>query len=313
MPGILRQNIYRGPGRLTLGTQVIDTKDGVALTQESSTADITSDLGGILGAIRTEYALSLAATPYGRVTQTLLDVLYPAWMRTPVLGSSVFGASDTPCAIQSRAGQKITLFCAAVTTPPPLVLSTVQTAFGQMQVTAILANGKLPGEADALVKVEAVPWPGDVQQERPQTGCRYTATLWEGPSSGQDPIVFTDTMGGFTCEFNATMEPVPSDSGGTIDYTFGGVRPAVRFQPLDKSEADIIGLLGLNRPRGSYTGTGMDMVIAGATGLTLTLRNVDIVQGPLNWGVTALRAGEILVQASPDPATGQVFDVEFSG
>ena len=305
MPGIKRQNIYRGPGRLTLGATVIDTKDGIALTQDGATADVTSDLGGILGAIRTEFALNVAATPYGRITQDLLDELYPAWMRTPVIGSSVYGADDVPCVIQSRAGQKLTLFCAAVTTPPPLILSTVQTAFGAMQITAILANGKLPGETDALIKVESSPWQGAVEQERPQTGGRFTATL------GTD-ITFGDTLNGFNVEFAATMEPVQSDNGGTIDYTFGGIRPAVRFQPLDKSEADIIGLLGLDNARGSYTGTGKDLVIAGTNGLTLTLRNVDIVQGPLNWGVTALRAGELLVQASPDPVTGQVFDITFT-
>jgi len=305
MPGILRQNIYRGPGRLTLGGTVIDTKDGIALTQEGATADITSDLGGILGTIRTEFALNVAATPYGRVTQALLDALYPAWMRTPVIGSSVFGAADTPCVIQSRAGMKLTLHCAAVTTPPPLVLSTVKTAFGPMRATAILANGKLPGEAGALLDVAASPWGGDTGQERPQTGGRYTAELG-------DAITFGDTLGGFSVEFAATMEPVKSDNGGTIDYTFGGVRPAARFQPLDKSEADVIALLGLNNPRGSYTGTGLDLVIAGTAGLTLTLRNVDVAQGPLNWGVTALRAGELLVQASPDPVTGQVFDIGFT-
>jgi len=305
MPGILRQNIYRGPGRLTLGSTVIDTKDGIALTQDGATDDITSDLSGFLGNIRTEFALNVAATPYGRITKTLLDELYPAWMRTPVIGSSVYGASDTPCVIQSRAGMKLTLFCAAVTAPPPLVLSTVQTAFGQMQIAAILANGKLPGEADALVKVEAAAWSGDVQQERPQTGGQYTATLGNA-------ITFGDTLNGFNVEFAPTMEPVQSDNGGTIDYTFGGIRPAARFQPLDKSEADIIGLLGLNKPRGSFTGSGLDLVIAGTTGLTLTLRNVDVVQGPLNWGVTALRAGDLLVQASPDPVTGQVFDIAYT-
>ena len=70
------------------------------------------------------------------------------------------------------AGKKVTLFAAAVTTPPPLILSAVATAFGAAEITALLANGKLPGETDALIQVEDSAWTGTTAQARPQTGSK---------------------------------------------------------------------------------------------------------------------------------------------
>ena len=304
MPGITRQSIYRGPGRLTLGSTVIDSKDGFSLSQEASSADIGSDLNGYLGTIRTDQLMKVGITPYGRITSALLAALYPAWMRTPAIGSSVFGSTDTPCVIQSAAGKKVTLFAAAVTTPPPLILSAVATAFGAAEITALLANGKLPGETDALIKVEDSAWTGTTAQARPQTGSRYTAAF--------GLVAFAETVGGFTTSFNFTSQPVSSDNAGTLDMTFSGIRPECKFTPLDKSESDIIALLGLNSARGSYMGSGSNLVITGTNGLVLTLCNCDVLQGPINWGVTAIRAGELMFRASPDPTTGKVFDIAFT-
>ena len=302
--GITRQSIYRGPGRLKLGSLAIDDKDGISLASNAEMADIGSSLNGFLGAIRTGTTLTAGLTPYGHITQALLDALYPAWMRTPVIGSSIFGATDTACTIHSRAGKLITLFCAAITKPASLTLSAVATAFGALEITALLANGKLPGEDGSLIKVEDSAWTGGTAQPRPQTGSRYSARFGD--------LDISETAAGFTAEFPVTTEPVPSDNAGTLDLTFGGVKPTVRCQPLALSETDILALLNLNAPRGSYAGSGKDLTVTGTGGLTLTLRNCDVLQGPLNWGATKLRAGELLFQASPDPETGNVFDIAFT-
>lgn len=303
MPGITRQSIIRGPGRLTLGATVIDTKDGISLSQESATQDLTSDLAGFLGTIQSDTKLTVSATPYGELSAALLAALYPAALRTPAVGSSLFGSTDTPCTVHSTAGTLVTLFAAAVTTPPPLALSAVATAFGPLEITAVPANGKLPGETDALIKATAKAWTA-VQQTRPPTGARYSAAF------GAD--TFNETASGFRCEFAVSAEPVLSDNAGTLDMTLSAVRPSCTFQALDQTEDAVISLLGLNRSRGSSTASGKDLVITGTNGLTVTLFNCSVARGPLNWGAGALRAGELLFQASPDPDTGKVFDITYS-
>jgi len=304
MPGITRQSIFRGPGRLTLGSTVIDNKDGISLSQEAVTADLGSDLNAFLGTIQTDQKITAGLTPYGALSEALLAALYPAAFRTPAIGSSLFGAADVPCTIHSTAGVLVTLFSAAVTTPPPLTLSAVATAFGAMEITALLANGKLPGETDALLKAATAAFSASTAQARPPTGVRYSAAFGSA--------TFAETAAGFKAEFPVSTDPVTSDNAGTLDLTLTGVRPACRFQPLDLSEAAVIALLGLNRARGSSTASGEDLVITGTNGLILTLFNCAVLQGPLNWGVSALRAGELLFQASPDPDTGMIFDIEYA-
>jgi hypothetical protein len=304
MSGITRQSIYRGPGRLTLGSTVIDNKDGISLSQEAVTADVGSDLNAFLGSLQTDQKLTVGTTPYGALSEALLAALYPAAYRTPAPGSSLFGAADVPCTIHSTAGVLVTLFSAALTTLPPLVLSAVATAFGPMEITALPANGKLPGETDALLKAAASAFSGSTAQARPPTGAKYSAAFGS--------LTFAETVAGFRSEFPVSTEPVPSDNAGTLDLTLAGVRPACRFQPLDQTEAALIALLGLNRARGSSTASGEDLVITGTNGLVLTLFNCAVLQGPLNWGVAALRDGELLFQASPDPDTGMIFDIAYT-
>ncbi len=303
MPGITRQNIFRGPGRLALGSTAIDTKDGITLAQEAVTADLASDLAAFLGTIQSDQKLTVSATPYGALSEALLAALYPAAYRTPAVGASVFGSADVPCTIHSKAGVLVTLFAAALTAPPPLTLSAAATLFGALEITAVPANGKLPGETDALLKAAALAW-SDGVQAAPPTGARYSAAF--GAST------FADTVSGFRAEFPVSLEPVLSDNAGTLDMTLTGCRPSCRFQPLGLSEAAAIALLGLNRGRGSPTSAGENLVVTGTNGLVLTLFNCSVLQGPLAWGSSALRAGELLFQAAPDPATGKVFDLTYS-
>ena len=53
-------------------------------------------------------------------------------------------------------------------------------------------------------------------------------------------------------------------------------------------------------------------MIAATDGLTVTLKKASLVTGPLNWGTTALRAGQVGFEANIDPATGALFDVEYT-
>ena len=56
-------------------------------------------------------------------------------------------------------------------------------------------------------------------------------------------------------------------------------------------------------------------MITGAGGLAVTLHNASLVRGPLNWGNTALRAGELQFTAHRKFTNGQpgpVFTVEMA-
>ena len=102
-----------------------------------------------------------------------------------------------------------------------------------------------------------------------------------------------------------------TDSQGTIDYTLGGVTVRARCVPLGLSESQILAALPVAKGRGASVATANDLVIEAAGGLKVTLKNAALVTGPIQWGTTQLRAGEIGFVAHV-AADGQLFKVEMA-
>ena len=148
-----RQSIVRGPGTVTFGGVKLFDAGGITAEVESSTQESPSSIAGKLDTIKTDQIGKIALTPVGEISGALLALLYP--YQTPNPGASVMGEADRPLVIASRAGTKVTFHNAALSKIPDLVLSPVKTAFGQAEFTALLANGKLPTDADSFFRVEA--------------------------------------------------------------------------------------------------------------------------------------------------------------
>lgn len=298
-----RQTIIRGPGTVTFGGVKIFDASGITAEVDSATEGIPSSIAGTLDTIKTDQTGKISLTPVGNISEALLALLYPQWLQTPEIGRSVFGQTDAPLAVSSRAGQKVTFHAAAVTKFPDLVLSPVKTAFGQMEFTALLANGKLPTDANALYAVAAATYADGEPPRTGLTGCHYAATYGN--------LSIPDTVDGWTVSIDATLEAVQTDSQGTIDYTFGGATVRASCTPLGLSEAQILGALPALKGRGASAATANDLTIAAEGGLTVTLKCAALVTGPLNWGTAQLRAGQLGFTANIDPSSGALFAVEY--
>jgi hypothetical protein len=212
--------------------------------------------------------------------------------------------------VHSRAGTKVVFTAAALTQCPELRLSPVATAFGQAQFTALLPNGKLP--TDRTTKFYTVTSATYADGEAPRealSGFHYTGELGDGV------LTIPDTLDGWTVTPELQLEPVSTDSQGTIDYTLGGVRARATCTPLGLSEAQILGALPALQGRGKSTASANDLVIAAADGLTVTLKNATMLRGPLQWGNTTLRAGEVAFtahRAFSQGTPGAVFSVAMT-
>ena len=77
-------------------------------------------------------------------------------------------------------------------------------------------------------------------------------------------------------------------------------------------EAQLRAALPALKGRGASLAGDDDLVISSDNGLTVTLKCASLVTGPINWGATALRAGEIGFTANIDPTDGSLFDVEYT-
>lgn len=299
-----RQSIIRGPGTVSFGGVKLFDADGIEASVESSTQEVPSSISGRLDTIKTDQIGRVSLTPVGNLSADILAVLFPSWMRTPEIGRSVFGSADAPLAISSKAGTKVTFAAAALTKCPELRLSPVKTAFGPCEFTALLPNGKLPDDQSS--KLYAVAQAAYADGDAPRdglTGFHYTGTF------GQ--LSIPDTRDGWTVAVALRLEPVATDSQGTIDYTLQGVDVTAKCTPLGLTEAQILAALPALRGRGASLAGTDDLVIASSGGLKATLRCATVVTGPLQWGATRLRAGEIGFTAHAD-GDGKLFDVSMA-
>ncbi len=299
-----RQSIIRGPGTVTFGGVKFYDASGITAEIDSATQQVPSSIAGDLDTIKTDQTGKIALTPVGNLSEALIAVLFPEWLRSPEIGRSVFGSTDSPLVISSKAGQKVTFHCAAITKVPDLQLSPVKTAFGQAEFTALLANGKLPTDANSLYAVAAATYADGEPPRDGLTGFHYTGTFGD--------LSIPDTVDGWTVNIEVDLQPVTTDSQGTIDYTLGGVRARATCTPLGLSEAQILGALPALQGRGASISGANDLVISATGGLAVTLKCASIVTGPLNWGTTTLRAGQIGFEANIDPEDGSLFDVEYT-
>lgn len=299
-----RQSIIRGPGAVTFGGVTFHDASGIVAEIDSATQDVPSSIAGKLDTIKTDQTGRVTLTPVGTLSEALLAALFPAYVRTPVIGLSLFGTTDAPLAVLSRAGTKVTFNAAALTKCPDMILSPVKTAFGQAEFTALLANGKLPTENGSFYAVAAQTYNLGEPSRQGLSGNHYSAAF--------GALSIPDTLDGWTVGVELQTEPVTTDSQGTIDYTLTGVNVTARCTPLGLSEAQLLAALPALKGRGASLAGDDDLVISSDNGLTVTLKCASLVTGPLNWGATALRAGEIGFTANIDPTDGSLFDVEYT-
>ena len=278
-----RTSIIRGPGSLKYDGVTIYDADGITAEVNTETQDVPSSISGQLDTIKADQTATVSFTPCGQISAGLLAILFPH--QTPAIGSSLCGSADKALLIHSLAGQKVEFVNAVLTGAPELRLSPVATAFGQAQFTGLLGLGKAPGDSEAFYKVTAATYNLDYPDPTGLTGVHYVGTFGS--------LSIPDTADGWTVNVELETEPVKTDSQGTIDFTLSGVTVRAKCTPLGLTESQILAKLPVSLGRGASLRGSDDLVIAGTGGLTVTLKNASIVTGPLQWGNTTLRAGEL--------------------
>jgi hypothetical protein len=230
--------------------------------------------------------------PCGQLTAAILGALFPHG--TPNIGASLFGATDTACIVHSLAGQKVTFHAAALTRMPSLKLSTTETAFaGEAEITALLKNNVARTTDNSFWSVATEAWAGafDVADVK---GGAYQGTWGTGPG------VTFQTSEGWTVDFDLQTEAQYCDGVGTYDIMLTGVTVRAKCRPIGLSESTLLGYLnvqGANAALGATMRSSKDLVITAAGGLAVTLKEAALMEGPMEWGNTNLRAGEIGFEA----------------
>jgi hypothetical protein len=306
-----RESILRGPGSITYDSQTVFDRDGIDAAIEPTTFDVMTSLHGVVDTRLADAVGSVSLTPSGRATAGLLAMLFP--YGNPTIGASMGGATDKPLAVHSLSGRKLTMHAAYLTQLPQLRLSARQTLFGgAAQFTAVLKNGVARTDANSMYTIADDPWDGDYAPADVKT-LPHTAA-W-GAGAPWDAI---KTAEGWTIDFEIGTEPVLDDAEGTIDHILTSVTARARCRPIGLTEANVLDALkvqGADNAIGTSRITGNNLVIQAAGGITVTLHNAGLVEGPVRWGNTDLRIGEIGFVAHrsfTEGAPGPVYSVAMT-
>ena len=304
MPATNRTTILRGPGTVKFGGATVFDANGITCEIESATQGLPSSISGEIGTIKTDQTGKISFTPCGQISAAILAALFP--YASAAIGSSACGAADTPCVVHGMSGTRVTLVNCCVQKMPEIYLSPVKTAFGSVELAAALGLAKGPTDDAALYTVEQAAYDAGAPDPTGITGVAYAGTF--------GALSIPDTADGWTITPEVTLQPVSTDTLGTIDWTVASVGCTAKCTPLGLTEEQILAALPATRARGSLIG-GDDLVVTGAGGLKVTLHGASLVTGPLQWGNTQLRAGEIGFTAHRSfsgGVPGPVFEVELA-
>jgi len=302
-----RSTLQLGPGTIVIGDIAVADpapvklydSTGIELTPDRATKDLPSSLVGKAGIIFTDRIFRIAATPVGEVSQALVNILYPWRNLTGKIGGMIHDPDkDVPLYIHSTSGKLTTFGNSILTRPPELVLSTVETSFGQAEFSCLTPGDKT--SKDPMLGIVAKPYDLGVHGT-PLSGAVYTAKF--------GGLVIDSTVNGFRVNVEPEITPLEVDESGVLTWILRGLRVTARCTPTQLDEKAILDALGINRGRG-MSAAGTDPLVITGTGLikTVTLERAALTQGPLKWGSGELRAGELLFEANAK-TDGSLFNI----
>jgi len=289
-----RTAIIDGPGSAQWGSLKIFAQDGMEATPEVEAWRPSIATHGEGGPRLKDGRVVITLTPSGNLTAGMIAALYPTALRTPVINTSMHGASDTALYLHSIAGKKVTFHNAALAGLPELVLSPAATFLGQVTWNALLRNGYERATANSLYTVADAAW-SEAFPESEIIAVPYSAT-W-GTGVGDLSIL---TENGWRVAFDVNLVPRYVDGYGTIDYKLAGITARASCNPVNLAEADLLDNLNLQGTApGASMRAGKTLTITGSTGgLRVILYDAVLRRGPCQWGKTRLRAGELGFEAS---------------
>ena len=247
--------------------------------------------------------IKLTFTPVGEWEE--LDVLWP--YATTKLGSIVNDNSDL--IIYTAAGKRLTFHNAVVAKMPNIILSSVKTLIGQVEIDCYLKNNTDPEDADARWNIADdlladTTFNPDNVLTQPYSASWGTAPPWDD----------FETKEGFTVDFAETFELVHTDSLGNVATRLSGLGVTVKAQPLGISEEQMLEKLllqGTGAVRGRSL-SGDDLIIQG-TSVYVRINKASLRNSVQHFAANLERIGELTWSANRKFVSGVAQPLFFVG
>lgn len=283
-----RSTILRGPAIVTYNGATFYSKGDITVELGLETFVIdTSAFGKVDERVQDRIA-RVRFTPDGQFES--LGVLWPYGATS--IGSSIFGASDTPLVIQTISdGKAITFSAAALTKMPDLELGATKTMLGEIEFTCLGANNEAWTVADNLLAIASNAFADTSFSVAAILTQAYTG-VW-GASAPWNSISTSD---GWRVAFNLGLTPVTTDADGVVDMTLESLEVTATCVPLGITEAQLAAALklqGSGATRGRSLASGASDLVLTGTGAVITVKGAQLKSGPMQFGRGALRVGEL--------------------
>jgi hypothetical protein len=259
---------------------------------------VSGALYGEMDEVYTDLVVRGTGTP---LTYENLTVLWPYLQ--PVIGQRIFGNTDTPFAWLSNNGDLITVRAGAVTRMPDLILSVDSPAIGAMEFSGVVGNGMDPSAGNSYYTIQTgqgFSAPAVAAGKIPRQA--YTAA-W-GSFSGFTSFQAQD---GWRVTHELKLAPVKIQ-GRTVDMKIVSYRAMAKCMPAEATMANIDAALlaqGSAAAHGArLSGLSADLVITGATSVSVTVKNAALKTAGFVFGGKPLRNGEVGCVSTINVSTG---------
>lgn len=296
MPSIDRTSIIHGPAKITFGGQSFWSKGDITMRQINERFALESANFGPLDERVQNRRFEITFEPEGRFTSALAAILWP--YAATNIGDDVFGASDTPLTINTKAGQQFVFHNSAITSMPSIRLGVAQTIQGSVTFTCLLANNTDPTNAAAYYTQSSVAYPGDTGFDVADILTKAYSSAW-----GAAPWDSFLTEEGWEFEFDLTLADKMVDGLGTVGMSLQSLVARATAIPVGPSEADSIAAMQSTAALGASIATSDDLIVQ-ATGVYVKIANAGLQEHDLGFGSERKRLGPHTWMATRTVTTG---------
>jgi len=253
---IARTLLLREPGLVTFDSATFYSQGDVTVTPVIARSSQRTAAHGTVDNTRIiDRMFRITFTPHGAIAG-LDKLMGPLAL---AMGSSVFGATDKPLVINTRAGKQYTFTSAAVTSPPPVRLSVRETLFGEVEFMAICGSNLDPNLVASYYAIASVAYPGDAGFDPAAIITAPWAAAW-GSSSPWSAI---ETREGWTITPQITLVTDTIEGIGATDMKITDAVVTASSQPANVTQSDVLTKLGFGTKLGASR-TGDDLVLTQA-------------------------------------------------
>ena len=285
---VTRTTLLGGPAAILWRGHTLFAQDGILVTPALELAVVDSAAQGVIDATASHAPVTIQFSPTTPFADLL--ALYP--FLDGALGTSLFGAVDTPLVLIAANGVRLTFAAAAIVQMPDLTLSSSGVAAGAVTFVALGARALPVTVANRVVTIDTADFPA--ASTPPQLADDFEIT-W-----GAAPWLKLQALDGVKVKFVMKSRPVWSAAHALVDMTLESLTVTAQFTPGSPgslAEADALQALqlaGVETLPGRLLSAGARTLDIAGEHLWVRLPFAQVAEGPLVYDATKPRLGELV-------------------